>query len=87
MIRSMKRTLIDILTSAILGIGLLLLATPFFLWWFLGGDMERRWWVTHGPYPLSEFGSGPFFIATVALIFFLGLILLFIAWIMRKRIK
>jgi hypothetical protein len=52
--------LLDLVSSAMLGIGLVSLAMPFFLYWLIHGDSDRYIWLINGPSPFDEFGSGPF---------------------------
>ncbi|MGM7680786.1 hypothetical protein ACSVDA_01400 [Cytobacillus sp. Hm23] len=46
--------------SAILGLGLISLIMPIFLYWFIHGNYERYSWIINGPYPFNNFGSGPY---------------------------
>lgn len=55
-----KRILLDSIASLLFGFGVLGVASPFLLWWFIHGDYDRYIWIIHGPSPFSSFGSGPF---------------------------
>jgi hypothetical protein len=44
----------------LIGVGLVALAMPFFLYWLIHGDHERYIWLISGPSPFDEFGGGPF---------------------------
>jgi hypothetical protein len=47
-------------SAALIGVGLVALAMPFFLYWLIHGDYDRYVWLINGPPPFDEFGSGPF---------------------------
>ena len=80
-----KTTLIDLLTSLLSGIGIIFTLCPLFLWWFIGGDYERYRWIIKGPFPFSYFGSGAFQILASILLFALGILLIIISIILRKK--
>jgi len=50
----------DLATSALLGLGLVLLAAPAMFLWLLHGDGERYRWLISGPRPFDQWGSGPY---------------------------
>lgn len=54
--RGIKR---DLLSSSLLGLGVVLaLAAPAF-WWWVNGNYERRMRIISGPPPFDRLGSGP----------------------------
>jgi len=51
--------MLDLISSCLLGLGIVLaLAAPAF-WWWVNGSYERRMWIISGPPPYDRFGSGP----------------------------
>ncbi|MCA0970813.1 hypothetical protein LCM20_09445 [Halobacillus litoralis] len=54
------RVLYKLLSSLFLGLSLLFFLSPVGLYWFIHGDDDRYVWIIKGPYPFSQFGSGPF---------------------------
>lgn len=50
----------DLATSALLGLGLVLLAAPAVFLWLIHGDGERYRWLISGPPPFDQWGSGPY---------------------------
>jgi hypothetical protein len=85
---SAKGLAVHVLTSVLLGWGILLLASPIFLYWFIHGSSERYLWLIGGPAPFDSFGSGPFQLWMYAGLFLLGLVLTSasaIGWSRRAR--
>ena len=80
----MKYKLIDFFLSLILGVGTILVVSPFFLHWWIHGDYDRYIWIIHGPYPYSNFGSGPFQLAMNLGLVLKGVVLLVIYFIGKK---
>lgn len=66
----------NIFFSILLSIGMMLLVSPFALYWFIHGDYNRYIWIISGPFPLSYFGGGPFQMAMGLLLFFGGAFLI-----------
>lgn len=52
--------LLDLATSALLGLGLILTAAPGIVFWLIHGDRERYLWLISGPAPFDQWGSGPY---------------------------
>lgn len=55
---AMKNTIIDLILSLLLGLGIILCFSPFLLYWFMhmydGGQYA---WIIQGPYPFSHLGG------------------------------
>lgn len=83
----MKKFLLDLFASLLLGIGCLALLSPAFFYWWIHGNYERYIWIINGPAPYSSFGGGPyqlfnFFIFPILL----GVILASVSIIMRRKL-
>jgi len=82
----MKRFLMDAFTSNLLGFGILLLGSPFFLYGWIHADEERYGWIISGPHPYSNFGGGPYQLWMGASLIFWGTLLLAFALFLRKKL-
>jgi hypothetical protein len=83
----MKKFILDLSSSLLLGMGCLALLSPIFFYWWIHGNYERYIWIITGPAPYSSFGGGPyqlfnFFIFPAVL----GLILISVSIIMRRKL-
>lgn len=56
----MKKIILDIFSSLLLGAGCLALLSPIFFYWWIHGRYERYIWIISGPAPYSSFGGGPY---------------------------
>lgn len=87
---SLEAALLDLLASVLLGAGVLGLASPLVIFWWIQGDSERYFWIVHGPHPYSHFGSGPVQMAMgVGLLLLAGLLLtagIGLKWWMWRRL-
>lgn len=83
----MKKYLLDILISLLLGIGLILLISPVLLYWWIHGNYERYIWIISGPAPYNNFGSGPYQLF-VFLLFpvVLGILLMSVSFFVKKKL-
>jgi hypothetical protein len=81
-----RRALGD-LFSSLLGLGAILLASPFFLWWWIHGSYERYVWIISGPYPYDNLGGGPFGVMVYAGLFAAGFVLTSIAPTLRSVLR
>ena len=52
--------LFDLVTSTLLGLGLLLVAAPAVFLWLIHGSDDRYLWLISGPRPFDQWGSGPY---------------------------
>ncbi len=50
----------EFFSSLLLGLGTILLASPFLLWWWIHGGYERCVWIISGPYLYDNLDGGPF---------------------------
>lgn len=75
----------EIVSSALLGVGLLLMISPLFLYWFIHGDADRYLWIIQGPPPFDQSGSAPFQLWTGVLLLAAGIIFVIISHIIRNR--
>ncbi|GAA5229060.1 hypothetical protein ACX80R_12115 [Paeniglutamicibacter antarcticus] len=64
------------------GWGLLLMLSPLALYLFIHADPERTAWVTAGPHPFSDFGSGPYQLRMYVGLFAVGAIFLAVGLIL-----
>lgn len=80
----MRKIIVDIVTSALLGFGIVFLTSPLFLYWFIHGDYDRYIWIINGPYPFSHFGGGPFQLAMGIGLLFIGVVLIAAALVLKK---
>ena len=69
----MKRLYLDLLSSLVLGLGFVFLASPFLLLWWIHGDCERYVWIISCHYPYDNFGGGPFQLFMYLSLFLIGL--------------
>lgn len=69
----------------LLGGGAILLVAPFVLYWFIHGDYERYIWIINGPFPFSNFGSGPFQMGMYGALFLIGALLIAAAFGIWKQ--
>lgn len=73
---SLGVVLLDLISSLLVGAGMLGLASPLVLYWWIHGDSDRYLWIIQGPYPYSHFGGGPFQLAMgIGLVLLAGLLL------------
>lgn len=84
----MRKQLIKLFVShLLLGLGFTLIISPAILYWFIHGNYERYIWILNGPYPLSHFGGGPFQLLMSVGLFIVGIGLIVISIILKKKIK
>lgn len=83
----MRRVLGDLLSSLLLGLGVILLASPFLLWWWIHGSYERYVWIISGPYPYDNLGGGPFQVMLYSGLFAAGFVLTCLALILRTFVR
>lgn len=72
------------LSNLLLGLGIIFIISPFFLFWFIHDDYDRYIWIIHGPFPFSHFGSGPFQLFLFVGLFLIGIALILISCIVKK---
>jgi hypothetical protein len=77
--------MLRLLGSLFLGFGILLVAFPIFFYWFIHGDRDRYVWIIQGPAPFNQFGSGPFQLSIILISLLLGVISLYISWVIYKK--
>jgi hypothetical protein len=65
-------------------IGIFLMISPILLYWFIHGSYDRYMWIIHQPYPLSDFGGGPFQLFMYTILFLIGLTITVI-WLFRRK--
>lgn len=82
----MKRYTLRALLYALQGIGISLIMSPLFLYWWIHGDYDRYLWIINGPSPYSNFGSGPYQAGLFAGLFAAGLILSFAAAALQRKV-
>lgn len=75
------------MSSLLLGLGLVFLASPLLLWWWIHGDYERYVWIISGPRPYDSFGSGPFQLVMYSTLFLTGLLLTVVALAVRAALR
>jgi hypothetical protein len=67
-------TVVDVTSAIVLGVGVLLLASPVVLYWWIHGDYSGYLWIIRGPSPYHQFGGGPFQLWMYVLLLLLGLV-------------
>lgn len=77
-------TTIDVLSSIVLGVGILFLTSPLVLYWWIHGNYERYLWIIKGPLPYSQFGGGPFQLWIGVSLLLLGLIFISVGIVLRQ---
>lgn len=82
-----KYKLKEVIVDVILGLGFLFLISPVALFWFIHGDYKRYIWIINGPYPFSSLGSGPFQLVVYIGLFIIGISLIRIGIVLKKKKK
>lgn len=77
-------TVVDVTSAIVLGIGVLLLASPAALYWWVHGDYDRYLWIIRGPSPYNQLGGGPFQLWTYVLLLILGLVGISVGFTLRR---
>lgn len=80
-----KQPLKSFVLDLLLGIGSIFIISPAILYWFIHSNYERYIWILNGPYPFSHFGGGPFQLLMYAILFIVGIGLISISRILKKR--
>jgi hypothetical protein len=78
-----KKHIIDVL----IGLGLVLIISPIVLYWFIHGNYERYIRIINGPFPFNSLGGGPFQIFVYSGLFIIGIVFIFIGFILRKKFR
>jgi len=82
-----KIRIIDLISDTILGLGLIIIVSPVFLFWFIHGDYERYKWLISGPYPFNSFGGGPFQLFMGIGLLLIGFLLIAVSLATKKYIR
>lgn len=83
----MRETLLELLTSALLGLGLVLMASTVLLWWWIAGDYQRYVWIINGPPPYDQFGDGPFQLVMYTSLFLIVIVITAAALMLRAVLR
>ncbi len=83
----LKRRICDFLVFALLGFGIILVTSPLLLYWWIHGSYERYIWIISGPAPYDKLGGGPYQLFVCAALFFIGILLIGIALILKRLCK
>jgi hypothetical protein len=67
--------------------GLVLLASPMLLWWWIHGDYERYVWIISGPQPYEQFGGGPFQLFMYTSLLLIGTLLTAVALLLKVALR
>lgn len=70
-----------------LGSGLVLLASPVLLWWWIHGDYERYVWIINDPPPYDQFGGGPYQLVMYTSRFLIGILIIAAALMLRAVLR
>jgi hypothetical protein len=73
-----------LLTAVLLGVGLLLLASPFLMRWWISGDYDRYLGIISGPWPYSHLGSGPLQLFVYGFLIVAGLVIVVFALVLKR---
>jgi len=82
--KKIKSLLLDILSSILLCWGVIFIASPVWLTWFIHGNYERYLWIINGPFPFSSFGSGPFQLFMFIFLVLAGILMISVGLVLRK---
>ena len=66
---------------------MILLASPFQLWWWIHVSYERYFWIISGPYPYDDPGDGPFQVAVYSRLVATGFVLTSLAPVLRSPMR
>lgn len=84
----MKKHFLKLLISdLLLGLGAILVISPFTLYWFIHGSHQRYLWIISGPYPFSHLGGGPFQLFIYSALFLMGIFLITVSNVFRRKFK
>lgn len=67
-------------------IGLIIIISPLFLYWWIHGNYERYLWIINGPAPYNKLGSGPYQFFLFSGLFLLGILFFVCALMLRKKV-
>lgn len=71
--------------NTLLGAGLIFMISPAILYWFIHGNYERYIWILDAPFPFSHFGGGPFQLFMFMGLFIVGISLIVISMILKRK--
>ena len=84
----MKKVLLELVASFLLGLGCLASLSPFFFYWLIHGSDERYLWIISGPPPFDSFGGGPFQVVYLMILpFVLGAVLIGISLLIKRLLS
>ena len=81
---SVAPLLLDLFTSALLGLGLVFAAAPAVFLWLIHGSGERYLWLISGPAPFDQWGSGPYQLGVCVMLTFIACCCLATAVVVRR---
>jgi hypothetical protein len=78
-----------VLSNVVLSLGIIVVSSPFILYWFIHGNYERYIWIIRGTFPFNSFGSGPFQLFMYIGLSVIGVILIGLSILLKnyKRFK
>jgi len=85
--KKIKSLLLDILSSILLCWGVIFIASPVWLTWFIHGNYERYLWIINGPFPFSSFGSGQFQLFMFIFLILAGILMIILNIILRGYLR
>ena len=80
-----NKTISDITTPILFGVGVIFLISPFLLYQWIHGDYERYLWIISGPDPYSKFGGGPYQLIMYLSLLLTGIILIISAFLLKRK--
>ncbi|MDD2494638.1 MAG: hypothetical protein PHE29_05540 [Tissierellia bacterium] len=80
-----KQPLKSFVSDLLLGLGFVFIISPAILFWFIHGNNDRYIWIINGPYPFSHFGGGPFQLFVSVGLFIIGIGVIGISMLLKKR--
>ena len=79
------KILFKLAISDLFDLGVIFIFSLFFLYWWIYGDYNRYLWIISGPFPYSNFGSGPFLSVLSGGLFVVGMLFILVSFVLRNK--
>jgi len=80
-----KKSIFDVISFVLLGVGVVFMISPFLLYQWIHGDYERYLWIINGPDPFNKLGSGPYQLVIYLGLLFIGIVITLCALLLKKK--